>query len=171
MPETADNNRLELYKCVNFPDEWELYSTAFNGEKVRDAYFYNDKQKWLFVNKEVNLNTSSDSELYIYRVDSLKLENLEPHLKNPVIIDAKKARNGGSIFKYKNEIYRPSQANIDGIYGRALNINRIDKLTIDEYVENKIVRVYPNFHKGLVSMHHLHQTDGLFVIDAAYKKI
>jgi len=172
MPETNDNNRLELYKCINFPDKWELYSTAFDGEKVIDAFFYDDdnKQKWLFVNKKVDLNTPSDSELFIYKVGSLKLENIEPHLKNPVIINSKKARNGGSIFKYKNEIYRPSQANIDGIYGRALNINKIEKLTIDEYVEKDVVTIYPNFHKGLISMHHLHQTDGLFVIDAAYKK-
>lgn len=43
-------------------------------------------------------------------------------------------------------------------------------LTINEYVENTIVTTYPNFHKGLESMHHLHQTHGLFVIDAAYRK-
>ena len=80
------------------------------------------------------------------------------------------ARNGGAIFEYENEIYRPSQANIDGIYGRALNINRIEKLTINEYIEKTIVTTYPNFYKGLISMHHLHQANGLFVIDAAYKK-
>lgn len=172
MPETNNNNRLELYKCVNFPDKWELYSTAFEGEKVLDASFYDDdnKQKWLFVNKKADLTTSSDSELFIYKVGSLKLDNLEPHAENPVIINAKKARNGGSVFKHENEIYRPSQANIEGVYGRALNINKIEKLTIDEYIEADVMTIYPNFHKGLVSMHHLHQADGLFVIDAAYKK-
>jgi len=172
MPETVNNNRLELYKCIVFPDKWELYSTAFEGEKVVDAFFYDDSdnQKWLFVNKQADENTAFDSELFIYKVDTLKLENLEPHTKNPVIINSKKARNGGAIFKYKNEIYRPSQANIDGIYGRALNINKIEKLTLDEYIEKDTVTVYPNFHRGLISMHHLHQSDGLFVIDAAYRK-
>jgi hypothetical protein len=172
MPETNENNRLELYKCINFPDKWELYSTAFDGEKVVDAYFYDDdnKNKWLFINKQADLNAPDNSELFIYKVKSLTLEDLEPHLKNPVIINSKKARNGGPIFKYKNKTYRPSQANIDGIYGRALNINKIEKLTIEEYIETDVAIIYPNFHKGLISTHHLHQTDGLFVIDAAYKK-
>ncbi len=172
MPETSENNRLELYKCINFPDKWELYSTAFEGEKVVDATFYDDdnNQKWLFINKQVNSNTVMDNELFIYKVETLKLENLEPHNLNPVIIDSQKARNAGAIFKYENETYRPSQANIEGVYGRALNINKIEKLTIDEYHEKNIVTVYPNFHKGLMSTHHLHQSDNLFVIDAAFKK-
>jgi hypothetical protein len=172
LPETRDNDRLELYRCVRFPDKWELYSTAFDGEKVIDAFFYDDdsRQKWLFVNKVADSSVPSVSELFIYKVESLKLDNLEAHFQNPVIISSTKARNGGSVFRYRDGIYRPSQANIDGIYGRALNINRIEKLTIDEYVETEVVTSYPSFHKGLMAMHHLHQTDGLFVIDAAFRK-
>ena len=89
---------------------------------------------------------------------------------NPVIINSSVARNGGMIFEYEKEIYRPSQANIHGHYGRALNINKIIKLTIDDYIEETIVTAHPNFYDGLVSMHHLHQVEGLFVVDAAYNK-
>jgi hypothetical protein len=173
MPESNANNRLEIYKCIQFPTQWELYSTAFNGEKVADASFYQDEnqQKWLFVNKKADLYSPMDSELYIYKVDSLQLNTLEAHKQNPVIIDSRTARNGGAIFKYNNEKYRPSQANIEGIYGRALNLNKIKKLTIDEYIEETIITVKPNFYKGLNSVHHLHQVDGLFVIDAAFRKL
>jgi hypothetical protein len=38
-------------------------------------------------------------------------------------------------------------------------------------VESKITTVYPNFHDGLISTHHLNQKDGLFVIDAAFRKL
>ncbi len=172
MPETHENNRLEIYKCLEFPSKWELHTTAFEGERVTDASFYTDKNKnrWLFVNKEVDINSPMDSELYIYKVNSQNLEDMEPHKNNPVIINSKVARNGGSIFEFENEIYRPSQANVEGIYGRGLNINKIKKLTIDEYLEETITTTYPNFHKGLISMHHLHQSNGIFVIDAAYRK-
>lgn len=172
MPETSANNRLEIYKCIDFPNKWELYSTAFQGESVADATFYKDKdnQKWLFVNKRDDPNSPVGSELFIYRVDSYNLKNIEPHSKNPVIINSKIARNGGAIFEVGEEVYRPSQANIEGVYGRGLNINKINKLTIDEYDEETIVTTFPNFHKGLVSMHHLHQSKGLFVIDAAFRK-
>ncbi|MFS4491340.1 hypothetical protein [Maribacter sp. 2308TA10-17] len=172
MPECSDNNRLEIYKCKKFPDQWELYTTAFEGEKVVDAFFYNDKSntKWMFVNKQVGYDFPEFSELYIYKVHSSDLKDLEPHKDNPVIINSKVSRNGGAIFEYENEIYRPSQANIDGTYGRALNINKIEKLSIDTYEEKTILTAYPNFRKGLVAMHHLHQSNGLFVIDAAYRR-
>lgn len=173
MPETSANNRLEIYKCINFPKKWELFSTAFEGEHVVDAFFYNDslKQKWLFINKMGAPNTSFDNELYIYKVDSIKLNLIEPHKQNPVIIDSRVARNGGDIFKYKNEFYRPSQRNTDGIYGKALNINKIEKLSLEEYSEKTVRVVEPNFRKGLMSMHHLHQIDDSFVFDAGYRKI
>ncbi|MGB5666706.1 MAG: hypothetical protein WBM53_07650, partial [Maribacter sp.] len=172
MPETSENKRLEIYKCLDFPGKWELYSTAFEDEMVADAFFYCDKknQRWLFLNKQAAITAPINSELFIYKVDSLKLDNLQPHTNNPVIIDARTARNGGAIFEYENEIYRPSQKNTDGIYGKGLNINKIEKLTIDEYVENKIRTIEPDFDPKLMAMHHLHQKDGLFVFDAAYKR-
>lgn len=169
MPETMDNKRLEIYKCIQFPNKWELFTTAFEGEMVADASFYNDKegQKWLFVNKKEMKSLPLNSELYIYKVDSAKLNTLEPHTQNPVIIDSRTGRNGGAIFNYGKEIYRPSQRNVDGIYGKALNINKIKELTINSYVEEISEIIEPTFQKGLMSMHHLHQIEGLFVFDAA----
>jgi hypothetical protein len=173
MPETSENNRLELYICIDFPGKWELYSTAFSGEGVVDATFYIDKnkQRWLFINKRSNSSSPFSSELFIYKVGSLKFDDLVPHSKNPVVIDCRSARSGGNFFEYKGEIYRPSQANIDGIYGRALNIGRVKKLTIDDYIEVSVKRTYPNFYKGLISTHHLSQADNFFVIDAAHRKL
>ena len=167
VPETSENRRLEIYRCVNFPKQWELYTTAFEGEAIADAHFFTDKlnQKWLFLNKMSALNTVFDNELFIYRVDSIKLNNIEPHKQNPVIIDSRTARNGGSIFEYRNKLYRPSQKNIDGTYGKGLNINEIEKLTIDEYIETNIQNILPNAFKKSGSMHHLHQKEGIFIID------
>ncbi len=173
MPETEQNKRLEIYRCTRFPDNWEIYSTAFEGEHVCDAFFYDDDKgnKWLFINKSDNSNYSMENELYLYKVDSIKLNNLEPHSLNPVIINSEIARNGGPIFKYNEEIYRPSQANTHDTYGYALNINKIKKLTINEYEEECIKTIYPNFNKNLMSTHHLHQSNNLFVIDAAFKTL
>jgi hypothetical protein len=172
MPECSENNRLEIYKCIKFPDQWELYTTAFEGENVVDAFFYSDKSntKWLFVNKQEGYDFPEYSELYIYKVHSSDLKDLEPHKNNPVIINSQVSRNAGPIFEYENEMYRPSQANIDGVYGRALNVNKIEKLSIDAFEEKTVVTAYPDFKKGLISMHHLHQSNGIFVIDAAYRR-
>lgn len=170
MPESSENQRLEIYKASDFPLRWELVTTAFEGERVADAFFFTDDQdqKWLFLNKQKAETAPLNSELFIYRVESLALKALEPHAQNPVLIDARVARNGGGIFAYGNELYRPSQRNTDGIYGRALNINRITKLTLEEYEEETVRIVEPDFDKNLMATHHLHQSEGLFVIDAAY---
>jgi len=172
IPEANENKRLEIYKCVNFPNDWEIYSTAFEGEIISDAHFYNDEhnQKWLFLNKRTQ-NTSVDLELYIYRVDSIKLNKIEGHKQNPVIINSKTARNGGAIFKHDNNLIRPSQYNADGVYGKGLNLNKISTLTLEKYEEICIHRVMPNFHKDLIGVHHLHQLDNLFIIDGCFSKI
>ncbi len=171
MPETNANNRLEIYKCCQFPNKWELFNSAFEGEKVADSFFYTDNlnQKWLFLNKSNNIGTSLDNELYIYKVDSINLNKITPHKQNPIYIDARMARNGGAIFEYNNELYRPSQRNVDGVYGKSLNINKIDKLTLDEYSEITVRIVEPNFQNGIKSIHHLHQIKNMFVFDAALK--
>jgi hypothetical protein len=171
MPETSENKRLEVYRAVDFPMKWELYTTAFEGEMVADAFFYDDPQdqKWLFVNKQSAVTSPMNSELFIYKTDSIKLKNLQAHAQNPVIIDARVARNGGAPFRHNSDLYRPSQRNTDGIYGRALNINRIKKLTIDSYEEETIHIFEPDFHENLMATHHLHQTEDLFVFDAAYR--
>lgn len=172
MPETAQNQRLEIYKCVDFPKKWELYTTALEGERVTDATFHTDEkgEKWLFVNKKKSPIAPSDCELHIYKIDSLKLNNMQPHTQNPVIIDSRSARNAGPIFKNDNYFVRPSQSCIHGIYGKFLNINKIEKLDLNEYVEKNIRVVEPTFFKGLCAVHHLHQTHDMFMFDAAYIK-
>lgn len=170
IPETNQNNRLEIYRCNNFPNDWELHSTSFEGEKIVDATFYKDQGglTWLFVNKSVDLNVGFANELFIYRIDSFETMEMVPHKQNPVLINASTARNGGGIFEKDGKIYRPSQANIQGVYGKALNINQINTLTLEEYHEHNVKRIYPNFRKGMKAMHHLHQIDDYFVFDASY---
>lgn len=171
MPETSENKRLEIYKCEVFPNKWTLHTTAFEDERVADAFFYTDRTgiKWLFMNKQLDINMPADSELYIYKVNSPDLRDVEAHQQNPVIINSKTARNGGAIFAHDGKLYRPSQANINGVYGKGLNINEITQLSIEKYKEETILSIRPNFYKNLNSTHHLHQIKDLFVIDAAYQ--
>jgi len=171
MPETGGNKRLEIYRCVEFPGKWELYSTAFEGELLTDAVYYKDDNgaRWLFLSKAVGIEDDLCSELEIYQIDSLKLNKITPHKLNPVIIDASRARNAGAFFNYDSMLIRPSQNNSRGKYGYALNLNRVDILTLEDYRETPLVTVEPNFKKGLSGIHHMHQISGKFVCDAAYK--
>jgi hypothetical protein len=168
MPETYQSKRLEVYRCVQFPEKWELYATAFEGEEVVDTTYFRDENgdKWLFLNKGCY-----EAELYLYKIDSLKLEKVIAHRENPVLIDCRKARNGGALFKYEHEYYRPSQINTHGIYGKGLQISKIKKLTLDEFEDEPVIAIEPHFKNGLQGIHHLHQLGNGFVFDACYKKL
>lgn len=173
IPETSNNNRLELYICRNFPNEWELINTKFEGEKIIDATIHIDSnnQIWLFVNKQRNKYSSPHSDLYIYKVLNLKKLEMISHSMNPVIIDSRVARPAGPFFKHENFFIRPSQLNCDGIYGRGINLNKVVKLNLNEYEEEKITTIKPYFKKNLMSIHHLHQLDDCFIFDVAHRKI
>ena len=165
IPESSANNRLEVYKCNRFPDSWSLYSTAFNGEKVKDCNIHKDQNDnlWIFLNKKYN-NSDDCSDLYIYKIDSLKFKKIYSHKLNPVITDSKVARNAGPLFYFDNKLFRPSQININGQYGVGININQISNLTLHEYNEQLVKQYTPNFNKKINGLHHLHFKDD-FVVD------
>jgi len=171
IPESGQNNRLEIYKASKFPEQWELYSTAFEGEIIADANYFIDKagEKWLFLNK--GSNGEVNSELYIYKIDSLLLSSIIPHEQNPVKIDCRSSRNAGPVFEYNGKLYRPSQLNIKGRYGYGLNINLIKKLTIEEYEEDQFVSIKPDFFDNLSGIHHVHQLKDKFIVDVAFKSL
>ena len=171
MPEAHKSGRLEVYKCEQFPDKWTLYSTAFEGESVADATYFKDDQGqcWLFLNK--GFNNDHMAELYIYRVDSLQFNTIEPHRQNPVLIDSRGGRNAGPIFKYKEQLIRPAQNNSKGVYGYGLDLNAITELSLDSFKQEQLIGIEPNFSKGLEATHHLHQLEDMYIIDGAYKRL
>ena len=86
-------------------------------------------------------------------------------------MDTKFTRNAGSIFKHNNDYIRPNQYNISGVYGYGLRLSKISKLNLLEYSEEEIKVVKPNFIRGIIGTHHLHQLNNSFVFDVCYKKL
>ena len=173
MPETCEAKRLEIYKAVNFPNKWQLYSKGFEGEGIADPTLFLDKKKniWLFVNKAKELYDDYNSELYIYKIDDLKLTTIIPHKLNPVIIDSRRARSAGNIFVEDGKIIRPSQNNIHSIYGYGLNLLEIKELSLENYKEELIKMFEPNFKDDLVGVHHVSQFEDGFLFDSCKKYI
>lgn len=171
IPETGQNKRLEVYKSTEFPLKWDLYSTGFDGVTLVDTTLYTDSNNdlWIFTNIGSAPLYDCGSELYIFKIDSLKLNKIIPHKKNPVIIDCKYGRNAGPIFKDGDKVIRPSQYIINEVYGYGINLSIIKKLTIDEYEEELITTIRPDFKEGLIATHHLCQTNDGFVIDGSYE--
>lgn len=87
------------------------------------------------------------------------------HLGNPVKIDARSSRPGGTPFRVGGELYRPAQ-DCSREYGGALTINRVALCTPDGYREQPVAMLRPDpdgaYPDGL---HTLSFGNGLAVID------
>ena len=88
-----------------------------------------------------------------------------PHAGNPVKIDARSSRPGGTPFRVGAELYRPAQ-DCSREYGGALTINHVVSCTPDAYREEPVATLRPDpdgaFPDGL---HTLSFGNGLAVID------
>lgn len=167
MPESSANNQLEVYKCTLFPNKWKLHATALHGERVADSIYYKDKNgdSWIFTTYSDSSIDLHCTMMMIYKVNSLDLNSLIPHKKNPIIIDSTCARNGGHIYEENSKIYRVSQDNSHGMYGYGINVHEILKLSLDEY-EEKLVCHTDNktIFKG-IGTHQMCQISNMFVMD------
>ena len=167
IPECSENKGIEVYRALQFPNKWELYSVAFKEQSLVDTIYYCDLEgnKWLFA-------TLSDSDvdmhctvLNIYKIDSLQFNKIESHRKNPIIIDSTYARNAGRIYIENGKLYRVAQNNSHGIYGYGVKIKQIVKLTLDEYEEIEVIDFPGNNIPKAIGTHHMCQIDGMYVMD------
>lgn len=170
IPETSENNTIELYKCENFPIKWKLFKVLINNVVAVDStiFRYNDKF-WLFTNIRENSGASKHDELFLFYSDNLLNGKWIPHPQNPIISDVKCARPGGNIFIFKDRIFRPAQ-NCAKHYGHGMQIREIVKLSESAYEERQIQSIYPDWEKGIISTHTLNFTGRLTVIDALIKR-
>ncbi|MES2411375.1 MAG: hypothetical protein V4535_08030, partial [Bacteroidota bacterium] len=83
-PESASNKSLTLYKAEVFPNQWKPIKTLFEETKIYDPTFVQHDGTWyLFCNKRVFAESSSDMYLHIYYADDILNEPLKSHPSNP----------------------------------------------------------------------------------------
>lgn len=170
IPESSENNTIEIYKCTNFPYDWKLHKVLIENINAVDTTILKHNGKyWLFCNIVENKGASSYDELFLFYSDSLLESNFIPHPLNPIISDAKAARPAGNIFKYDGKLFRPAQ-NCTKVYGYGMQIREIITLTETEYEEKQVQSIYPNWEKDLIATHTLNHVNKLTVIDAMIKR-
>jgi hypothetical protein len=166
IPETAGNNSIELYKCVNFPNNWVFVRNIMENISAVDTtlFYYNDKY-WLFTSIDQTGNISgSSTELFLFFADDIFSANWKSHPLNPIVSDVRKARPAGKIFIYEGEIYRPSQ-DCSVRYGKGFNLNHVTKLTETEYDETLITNFETTWDKKLKGTHTYNFDKDFTIID------
>lgn len=166
MPETVGNKRIEVWRCESFPLQWTLHATALDGMLPADSILFERAGEWwLFTNISTDSYGDHCSDLFIYRADGPSLKKLEPHRRNPVVVDSATGRNGGRIFERGGKLYRASQNNSFGTYGWGVNLMEIEELSLDDYKERPARKIAPDYAPGLIGCHHMDALSSRWVLD------
>ena len=164
IPETYKNNTIDLYECINVPDDWKFKKTLLNLPGKDSIVFKHNHMYWIFTTLGKNNN------LTIFYTDSL----LGEWVKHPIsknYYNFKSKRNAGQIIKIDEKIIRPTQFDIRE-YGENIVFNEIIKLTETEFEEVEMSRISPNWECkdyigkwNLKNTHTFNKADDFMVID------
>jgi hypothetical protein len=164
LPETQDNRSVEIYGAVEFPYRWELAAVLLNNVSAVDSTIFQYKDKlWLFAGGLSGEGTESN-ELSLFWANSL-FGPWQPHPKNPVVCDVRRARPAGSLFFDQGSLIRPGQ-DCTARYGYAISLNRVDELSETDYREVPLATILPDWMEGIHATHTLNRLGGMTVLDA-----
>jgi len=170
IPETGNNNGIELYRCTHFPDQWEFSKTLISNIYAVDSTLLKTEGKWwLFANIKEKGGSSWDT-LHLYYADHPLSDQWTSHPLNPIVKDIHSARPAGRIFSHNGNLIRPSQ-DCSIRYGYATNFNHIVTLTETDYAEIREQTFRPPAKGGILATHTFNDTAGLTVIDAKRRRL
>jgi hypothetical protein len=170
IPESGDNRTVELYRCVEFPTKWEFVEYLMEDVAAFDATVLRWGDRWwLFANIVENPGASPWDELFLFHSESLVGGTWTPHRLNPIVSDVRRARPAGAVIVHERALYRPSQ-DCSVRYGYAVNLNRITRLSADEYEETNVSSIVPD-DRRISGVHTYARAGRLTAIDALQPRL
>jgi hypothetical protein len=142
IPETLAQRRVQLFRAAPFPNHWVADTVLLDDFAGADATVCRHEGRWwLFVG---NHDDQDEAKLFVFHAPDLR-GPWQPHAANPVKCDLRSARPAGPLFMLDGALYRPAQ-DCSVTYGGAVIINRIDRLTPEEFAEQAVSRLAPAGH-------------------------
>lgn len=146
IPETHEHNKIDLYICENFPQNWKYHSTLLENTSAVDTTILNHNGNcFLFTSTQ---EEGFNSSLSIFYSNTFPSVTWESHPENPVIRGKDQCRMGGSFFiDESNDLIRPTQSSIKE-YGEKLILNKVTELSKSHYAEEKglVIEAEKKFH-------------------------
>jgi len=166
IPESGDHGTVDLYRCTQFPYQWQYEKTLMQDIHAYDATLLEYQGRWwLFASVAPKLGLSACETLQVFFADSPVSDHWQAHPSNPIISDASTARPGGQFFVKDEQLYRVSQ-DCAGQYGAGININQVTTLNETSYSEQLIRCHYPEWDQRLIALHTFNFNANLAVADA-----
>ena len=142
IPEMFQSGGLQLFEALEYPTKWRFVETLLAGVPVLDpVLFRHDGRFWILCTHRESSH-SARTALHAWWATTLG-GPWTPHARNPVKYDARSARPAGTPFEHRGQLYRPGQ-DCSETYGGAVQLNRITRLTPEEYVEETVVVLRPD---------------------------
>jgi hypothetical protein len=168
LPESGANRTVELYRCTAFPYDWQLEKVLLADLRSADATLCELAGCWwMFVNVGVE-GTEPYDELHIYHADS-PLGPWRPHARNPVKSDVRCARPAGRLYHHRGDLYRPAQI-CAPLYGSGISVNRVVRLTPEEFEEKEVRRILPIWGRSVQGIHTLNHGGGVMAMDGFIRR-
>ena len=141
IPESCALRRVQLFRAAEFPHRWVPDSVLLEGFAGADSTIVRYRDRWwMFAGNHCD---QDEAKLFIFHSAELR-GPWTPHARNPVKCDLRSSRPAGTPFIGRDgTLYRPAQ---DGsrVYGGAMAINRVIRLTPDDFEEEVAARLYPD---------------------------
>jgi hypothetical protein len=170
VPESAENQTIDLYECVDFPTQWRHKKTLMEGVLAVDSTLLRWQERWwLFTGIAQEKKALPFVELHLFYTDDLLCGEWRPHPMNPVIPQVACARPAGRLFIRDGKLIRPAQ-NCTKMYGYGIDFYEITVLTKTEYAETKMASIQPGWEPKVLATHTYSQDGSLTVIDALQKR-
>jgi len=168
LPETAENNTVELYRSESFPLGWNLHQVLLENIRAFDASLWRQDDRWWMFANVAEPEADSCDELHLYS-STTPLGPWKAHRSNPVVSDVRFARPAGPLFLRGKKLYRPSQ-DCSVAYGHSILINRVESLTDDTYRETQVDRIAPGWKKDILRVHTVGASKRLRVVDCIVRR-
>jgi hypothetical protein len=163
IPESHQAAEVGLYEIERFPDRWVKVATLLENIPIVDATLFQHEGIWWLAGSEPTAKGTT-CELHLWHAPAIS-GPWQPHAANPVKIDIRSARPGGTPFYENGVLYRPAQ-DCSRTYGGRVIINRVVTLTPTAFHETHAATVEPDL-KGAypAGLHTLSQVGDITLID------
>jgi hypothetical protein len=162
VPESAENQSVELWRAIDFPFTWKLEKTLFRGSLVDTTPFFHGGRWYFFTSvAEPPGNTAFGA---LFSSDTLTGDWVR-HPNCPISTDVRYARSAGAILRLGNRLLRPVQ-DCSWNYGHCIHVEEVLELTPDVYRGRRLHSIEPNWDRGLDGVHTYAFSDGIEILDA-----
>jgi hypothetical protein len=142
LPEMFQSGGAHLFEALEFPTRWRFVATLLEDFPAVDPTLFRHGGRFWLLCTSGETSVLARTALHAWWATVLTGPWM-PHARNPVKFDARSARPAGTPFEHDGQLFRPSQ-DCSETYGGAVRVNRITRLTPEEYEEETVAVVRPD---------------------------